>query len=288
MRIGEFLSSATIILAAMAVAVLIEVAVPLVRRSLPHRGRTRANLGLTAVTLLFNWALTSLAALIALGLALDGWAPMSVLGLPFIVQLVIGIVVLDCFFGYLAHRALHMSSVLWRVHRVHHSDRFVDVTTTYRTHPIEVAWRFLFMIIPVWLLGIPAGAVVIYRLVSAINGTLEHANIRVWAPLDRALSLVFVTPNAHKVHHSRAQSETDSNYGNIFSIYDRVLGTFTSTERGLAVVYGLEDIDLGRHQSLAILLSMPFRDLTPAPPVRAGRLPAVPNGLTSALDTQPR
>jgi len=288
MSIGEFLSSVSIILAAMALAVLIEVAVPLVRRSPRHQGRTRANLGLTAVTLLFNWALTSLAALLALGLALDGWAPMSGIGLPFAVQLVIGIVVLDCFFGYLAHRALHMSSALWRVHRVHHSDRFVDVTTTYRTHPIEVAWRFVFMIVPVWLLGIPAGAVVVYRLVSAINGTLEHANIRLWAPLDRALSLVLVTPNAHKVHHSRAQHETDSNFGNIFSIYDRVLRTFTPTDRGLAVVYGLDDIDLRGGQSLAILLSMPFRDGAPAPPVRAGRLEPVTSGLTTALDTQPR
>ena len=258
MSAQEFLLTAAVIVTAMALAASIEVAVPL-RRSPTGDGRTGANLGLTAVTLLFNWGLTSLAALLALALTLDGWAPMRALGLPFAVQLAIGIVVLDFFFGYLAHRALHGSALLWRVHRVHHSDPFVDVTTTYRTHPLEVAWRFLFMIVPIWIMGIPASAVVVYRLVSAINGTLEHANIRLWRPLDRTLSFVLVTPNAHKVHHSRVQRETDSNYGNIFSIYDRALRTYTPTDRGLSVVYGLDDVDFRAEHSLVMLLSMPMR-----------------------------
>jgi sterol desaturase/sphingolipid hydroxylase (fatty acid hydroxylase superfamily) len=77
---------------------------------------------------------------------------------------VLGIVLLDFSVGYLSHRTLHMSSWLWRFHRVHHCDDFVDVTTTYRTHPVETACRFLFSVGPVWLIGIPAQAVVIQRL----------------------------------------------------------------------------------------------------------------------------
>jgi len=114
---------------------------------------------------------------------------------------------------------------MWRFHQIHHSDPFVDVTTTYRTHPVETVWRFLFAIVPVWVLGVPAQAVVIQRLLQATNGILEHANVRLWAPLDRWLSLVWVTPNVHKIHHSRAIEETNSNYANLVTIYDRLLGT---------------------------------------------------------------
>jgi sterol desaturase/sphingolipid hydroxylase (fatty acid hydroxylase superfamily) len=99
---------------------------------------------------------------------------------------------------------------------------------------------------------------VIHRLLSAINGILEHANLRVWPPLDRALSWVWVTPHMHKVHHSRACVETDSNYGNILSIFDRVLRTFTVTDRAFAVRYGLDDVDPVRATSLTELLAMPF------------------------------
>jgi sterol desaturase/sphingolipid hydroxylase (fatty acid hydroxylase superfamily) len=115
--------------------------------------------------------------------------------------------------------------------------------TTYRTHPVETAWRFLFVFVPVWLLGIPALAVVIQRLVSAANGILEHSNTRLWGPLDRVLSLLWVTPNVHKIHHSRDMAETNSNYGNVLTIYDRMLGTFTSSNRAESVVYGLDETD---------------------------------------------
>jgi hypothetical protein len=86
---------------------------------------------------------------------------------------------------------------------------------TYRTHPVETLWRFFFAVVPIWLIAIPAQAVVIQRLLQATNGILEHANIRLWPPLDRVLSLVWLTPNVHKIHHSRAIHETNSNYANL-------------------------------------------------------------------------
>ena len=150
---------------------------------------------------------------------------------------------LDFSVGYLSHRTMHMWPAMWRFHQIHHSDPFVDVTTTYRTHPVETVWRFLFAIVPVWLLGIPAQAVVIQRLLQATNGVIEHANIRLWAPLDRVLSLVWVTPNVHKIHHSREVSETNSNYANLLTLYDRLLGTYTPAERAASVVYGLDEAE---------------------------------------------
>jgi sterol desaturase/sphingolipid hydroxylase (fatty acid hydroxylase superfamily) len=100
--------------------------------------------------------------------------------------------------------------------------------------------------------------VVIQRLLQATNGVLQHANIRLWRPVDRVLSLVWVTPDAHKIHHSRDVAETNSNYGNVLSIYDRLLGTFTPTERAVNVTYGLDDEPAGA-RSFRSLLSMPFR-----------------------------
>jgi sterol desaturase/sphingolipid hydroxylase (fatty acid hydroxylase superfamily) len=253
----ELLTSLAVVVAILGLGALIELGLPLCTRT-TERGRGLANLGLTALTLAINFGLTAAAALVALNRSPPGTGVMAWLGLPRIMELVASIIVLDFFFGYVAHRAMHLSPTLWRVHRVHHSDPFVDVTTTYRTHPLEVLWRFTFMMLPVWTLGIPAAAVVIYRLLSALNGTLEHANIRSWAPFDSNLSLIWVTPNMHKVHHSRSQPQTDSNYGNILSVYDRVLGTFTPTELASSVVYGLDE-DLSRSASLRALLSLPFK-----------------------------
>src|SRR5262249_13863558 len=133
-----------------------------------------------------------------------------------------------------------------------------DVTTTYRTHPVETVWRFLFAIVPVWILGISPAAVVIQRLLQATNGVIEHANIRLWAPLDRVLSVFWVTPNVHTIHHSRQLTEANSNYVNILTVYDRLLGTYTPAERAHSVIYGLDDVDPVRTGSLPGLLSMPF------------------------------
>jgi len=281
MTAREFLTNVAIISTLMAVGALIEIVVPLWSGGFGTRGRRAANLGLTAVVFLLNWSLSSATAILALALSLQPplWA--RGLGLPMAVQIVAGVVILDFSAGYLSHRALHAFPILWRFHRVHHSDDFVDVTTTYRTHPVETVWRYLFVFVPVWAIGIPAPAVVIQRLVSAANGILEHGNIRLWRPVDRVLSLFWVTPNVHKIHHSREFSETNSNYGNVLTIYDRVLGTFTSSDRAESVVYGLDAADPARLGSFGGLLTMPFQ------PERAGSLTQKSGSRPAFTDNMP-
>jgi sterol desaturase/sphingolipid hydroxylase (fatty acid hydroxylase superfamily) len=257
MTAREFLTNVTIILSVMAVGALIETAVPMFAAADWKRRRRSANLGLTVIGFFVNWLLSSIAALAALALRPAGL--MAQLHLSNWVQVVAGIFVLDFSVGYLSHRTMHMWPPMWRFHEIHHSDDFVDVTTTYRTHPVETGWRFLFAIVPIWLIGIPAQAVLIQRLLQATNGILGHANIRLWRPLDRALSLVFVTPNVHKVHHSRLISETNSNYANLTTLYDRLLGTYTPADRARTVVYGLDDADPATIASFSGLLAQPFR-----------------------------
>src|SRR5262245_58673285 len=261
MSARDFLTNVTIILSVMAIGALLETAVPMALAKPWKGGRRAANLGLTAVAFLANWLLAALAAVLALKLRPAGL--LAQFGWPGWLELVIGVLALDFSAGYLSHRTMHMWPAMWRFHQIHHSDPFVDVTQTYRTHPVEPVWRFLFAIVPVWLFGIPAQAVMIQRLLQATNGVIEHANIRLWAPLDRVLSLVWVTPNVHKIHHSRDIGETNSNYANLVTIYDRLLGTYTPTDRADSVIYGLGDADPLRAASFTGLLAVPLRQPTP-------------------------
>ena len=173
MTARDFLTNVAVILTVMAGGALLETLVPMFAARPWTQGRRMANLGLTALSFGSNWLLASLAALAALTLRPAGL--LAQLGWPLWIEIVFSIVVLDFSVGYLSHRTMHMWPAMWRFHQIHHSDPFVDVTTTYRTHPVETVWRFLFAIVPVWLLGIPAQAVVIQRLLQATNGVIEHA-----------------------------------------------------------------------------------------------------------------
>jgi sterol desaturase/sphingolipid hydroxylase (fatty acid hydroxylase superfamily) len=274
MSVRDFLNTVGVIVVVMAIGALIETVVPMFVASASNHGRRAANLWLTTTSFLSNWLLASAAAIAALTLRPEGL--MARLQWPVWLQIVTGIVVLDFSVGYLSHRTMHMWPAMWRFHQVHHSDDFVDVTTTYRTHPVETVWRFLFTIVPVWVLGLPAQAVVVQRLLQATNGVIEHANIRLWPPLDRVLSLIWVTPNVHKIHHSRDVSETNSNYANLLTIYDRLLRTYTPAERAHSVVYGLDEAEQLAAGSYPTLLALPFRaaERTPNAPDTKVRIEA--------------
>ena len=255
MSTREFLTNVTFIVSVMAVGALLEIVIPFFA-SKRDVDRRRANLAFTGLSFLMNWALSSIAAVLALSLRPAGL--MSVTAWSPTLRIVLGVILLDFSVGYLSHRTLHMSSWLWRFHRIHHCDDFVDVTTTYRTHPVETVWRFLFSVVPVWVVGLPAQAVLIQRLLQISFGIVEHSNIRLPRAVDRVLSVVLVTPNLHKVHHSRLITETNSNYANVLTLWDRLLGTFTSSERAYSVVYGLDDADPAQMASFPALLAMPF------------------------------
>jgi sterol desaturase/sphingolipid hydroxylase (fatty acid hydroxylase superfamily) len=172
-------------------------------------------------------------------------------------MLVFGVAALD-FFGYWSHRLLHQSWLGRQFHRVHHSESAVDVTTAFRQHPGETVWRILWQLAAVVLFGLPLWVVVIYLTVSGLNAQLEHANIRLGDRVDLLLRLFVVTPNMHKAHHSRIQKETDTNYSNIFSIWDRLCGTYTPQVDFGELRYGLDGFDDVGKQSVGGLLKMPF------------------------------
>jgi sterol desaturase/sphingolipid hydroxylase (fatty acid hydroxylase superfamily) len=257
MDVQHFAANVAAVLVVMALLGFVEAAVPL---AIPPAGRRRhgsVNLRLTLLTVAVTGAVTAAAAALTVALAIHASGWMTRVGVPFAVQLVVGVAVLDFGYGYAAHRAMHWSPLLSRVHRVHHSDAFVDVTTSFRTHPLESLWRSCFVAVPVWLLGIPPEAVALHRLLSTLNALFEHANVRVPAALDRQVSWAWVTPDMHKRHHSRDPRETDTNYGNLLSIFDRWLATFTPAAP-TPPVYGLDDADEATCTKLSALLRAPF------------------------------
>ena len=235
----------------------IEALAPLYRYEKHRVRRALPNIGLTLLLIFTNFAL-SLATTAAASFVINRrigllflFAKPSWLGALF------GIMALDLF-TYFAHVLIHKTSLGWRFHRVHHSDREVNVTTAFRQHPGETVWRILWYVLAIATFGIPLCVVVLYLVVSTLNAQLEHTNVRLFAPVDRLLRLFFVTPNMHKVHHSREQTETDSNYSNIFSIWDRMFGTYTATVDFRRLHYGLDGFDDCEKQTLPALLKLPF------------------------------
>jgi len=248
------LSTAACIVAAMALVAVIETAVPLRARGRWNRRHLAPNLALTFITFVTN-AIFNAAIVLMLR---SGGGLLRAYALPPLVEVVAVVLTLD-FATYVAHVSMHASPVLWRFHRVHHADPAVDVTTSIRQHPGEGVIRYAFMATAAFALGASPGAFAVYRLWSALQAPLEHANVRVPRRLDSLLSCVIVTPNMHKVHHSRRRQETNTNYGNILSLFDRLFSTFTPSRRGVSVDYGLDGFDHDAVQSTAGLLAMPFR-----------------------------
>jgi sterol desaturase/sphingolipid hydroxylase (fatty acid hydroxylase superfamily) len=261
MDLGTLIGRLAPVLAALALAIVIETLIPLRQQSRRLHGRLATNVALLVITLSLGMGLNFMLAIGAAYVAESGLGLLQLLGAGTIASFIVTILALDGA-TYFVHRLMHQTPVLWRVHLVHHIDASVDATTAFRQHPVEGLLRFSFVAGTAWILGAPAVAVVVYRLLGALNSAVEHANIRVPQWLDRVLVTVWVTPHMHKVHHSRERSETDSNYANLFSFFDRLFGSYAASSRGTSVAYGIEGYDGPEHQPLAAVLWLPFRRST--------------------------
>ena len=156
-----------------------------------------------------------------------------------LVSVILGLLVLDLIGAYLPHLVQHKVKLLWYIHIVHHTDHNVDTTTANRHHPFESVVRFIFTFIGIFISGAPIGLVLMYQSISVIASQFNHANIQISDRLDKILSYVIVSPNMHKVHHHYVMPYTDSNYGNIFSFWDRLFGTHKHLDPS-KIVYGVD------------------------------------------------
>jgi len=179
--------------------------------------------------------------------------------MPLWLYVILGVLFLDFFGAYLPHFVEHKVKPLWMIHLVHHTDHNVDTTTANRHHPLESFIRFFFTLFGVFAVGAPIGLVMLYQTLSVIATQFSHANIKLPNKVDHALSYFLVSPNMHKVHHHYVMPYTDSNYGNIFSIWDRLLGTYMELDKE-KIVYGVDVFpDEVENGNLWSLLKQPFQ-----------------------------
>ncbi len=235
-------------------------------RSQSRARRWPTNIAIVVIDQLVARALALGLPLLAVGAALDaaanGWGLFNATSWPVWIEVIAAILILD-FAIWFQHLIFHIVPMFWRLHRVHHADRDIDVTTALRFHPIEIALSMLIKIGVVYLIGAPALAVILFEII--LNGTamFNHANMRLPAGLDRWLRLVLVTPDMHRVHHSTIRSEHNSNYGFALSIWDRLFRTYTAQPKGGhdGMTIGLERWQDDRPAKLGWMLKFPFDKL---------------------------
>jgi sterol desaturase/sphingolipid hydroxylase (fatty acid hydroxylase superfamily) len=199
---------------------------------------------------------------VAVGAAVDArdTGLLQWLALPAWAQILTGVVLLDLAI-YWQHRVFHRVPLLWRLHRMHHSDTAFEVSTAIRFHPLEIALSMLIKIGVVAALGVPAVGVLLFEILLNATALFSHADLRLPRALDRAVRSVLVTPDMHRIHHSVVVAETNSNYGFCLSLWDRLFASYlahpASDDRLMPI--GIERFRNAREQSWWQLLGQPFR-----------------------------
>ncbi len=238
---------------------LLEYAVPLLRMHYNKLRHAGINVFFTITTLIVNVML----AFILLKASL--WTEAHRFGLLYLVQLpswlfmAAGLLLMDLIGAYTVHYVEHKVRWMWRFHLIHHADHQIDTTSANRHHPGESIFRFVFTTIATLIIGAPFWIIMLYQSCSVVLSQFNHANIKLPPALDKILSFIIVSPNMHKVHHHFVQPYTDSNYGNIFSVWDRLFGTFKTLDPS-SLHYGI-DTHLRPEESDRIgnLLVIPFQ-----------------------------
>ena len=236
---------------------LVEGGIPLFRFGYNKWKHAGLNLFFTLTTIIINFAFATLIVRASDWSIQHEWGLLPWLGLSGWAQLIVGLLLLDLVGAYFIHWIEHKIKVLWKFHMVHHADTHVDTTTGNRHHPGESVVRAVFAIIAVLVLGTPMWMVMVYQSLSVVLTQFNHANINIPKWFDQSFGYIIVSPNMHRIHHHITRPQTDSNYGNIFSFWDRLFGTYNYTPMN-EIVYGLDVLDNSKDESLAYQLKAPF------------------------------
>lgn len=240
---------------------IIENAFPLFNFSYKKWQHAGINFFLTLTTIIVNFSLAFIL------LKTSDWTITNNFGvlqwlppMPLWLYAIIGLLLLDLIGAYLVHLVEHKVKFLWRFHLIHHTDTWVDTTSGNRHHPGESVIRFIFTTLGVLIVGAPMWMVFMYQTISVVSTQFTHANISLPKKLDAFLSYFIVSPNMHKVHHHYKLPYTDSNYGNIFSVWDRLFGTFMYLPKE-EIVYGIDTyMEAEDNNKLNNLLKIPFKN----------------------------
>lgn len=237
---------------------LIESAVPLFANTYGKWKHAGINFFFTLTTIVVNFVLAFILVATSDWVVAADFGLLQWLNTPLWVTLLLGLPLLDLIGAYAAHWTEHRIPLLWRFHLIHHTDQHIDTTSANRHHPGESVIRFVFTTVAVLLVGAPIWLVFLYQSMSVVLSQFNHANIVVPKWLNRLLDPIFVTPDMHRVHHHYRMPYTDTNFGNIFSFWDRVFGTYVAVDNR-KLVYGVDThMDVADHSHIGELLKSPF------------------------------
>lgn len=236
---------------------IMEGAVPLAKLNYNKWKHTGVNMFFLASDLLINVLFTAVTAGVYVWVMENNIGFLNMVSLPLVVELILAVMFLDLVAQWFAHYLLHKVKWMWKFHLVHHSDTKVDATTGTRHHPGDYFIREVFSLLAVVIFGIPLGFYLFYRIATVFFTYLTHANIELPSWLDRSLSWIFITPNMHKFHHHFERPWTDSNYGNIFSFWDRLFGTLVYDDPK-KIKYGVDVLSDDLDENIGYQLKVPF------------------------------
>ena len=243
---------------------MLEGAIPLVRMRYHKVRHAGLNIFFTATTIIVNFAF---ATLIVKASAYGSGHKVGLLylfSMPMWLFTLVGLMLLDLISAWFIHWLEHQIKWMWKFHLIHHADTWVDATTANRHHPGESFFRAVFTLMAVVVTGAPLWLVFFYQSLSVLLSQFNHANISLPKWLDRSIAWIIVSPDMHKVHHHHAQPLTDTNYGNIFSIWDRLFGTFVYVEDTSTLHYGIDTYpEEKENNKMGPLLKMPFGEYRP-------------------------
>jgi sterol desaturase/sphingolipid hydroxylase (fatty acid hydroxylase superfamily) len=239
-----------------------EVFVPRRARPVPRKGRWPANIGIVVLnTALVRVLFPTAAVGVALSAQTHGWGLFNRYPVASWAAMLGGVILLDLII-YLQHVVFHAVPALWRLHRVHHADLDIDVTTGARFHPIEIVLSMLIKFAAIAALGVTPAAVVLFEVLLNATSMFNHANVRIPPAIEPALRWLVVTPDMHRVHHSIERDETNSNFGFNLPLWDRLFGTYKAQPAAghERMVIGIPEHREEREvDRLLGMLALPFR-----------------------------
>ena len=250
-----------------------EVFAPRRQQTIGRWRRWPANLGIVVLdSVLVRLIFPTAAVGVALFAETHGWGLLHALKVPGWFALVASMLLLDLAI-YLQHVMLHAVPLLWRLHRMHHTDLEFDLTTGARFHPLEILLSLVIKLGVIVALGAPAVAVLAFEVVLNVTSMFNHGNVRLPQRLDRVLRRLLVTPDMHRVHHSWHPDETNSNFGFNLSWWDRIFGTYRAQPRDghTGMTIGINQFRDPRELRLDRMLWQPMRGPVDSYPINSDR-----------------
>lgn len=239
---------------------LIEGLIPLRKKGDGTYRHAGINLFFTLTTAIANLSFAFLIVMASDYMVSQQLGLLYILDMSLLWKLILAMLLMDLVGAYLVHWTEHKVHWMWKFHIIHHSDTTIDTTSALRHHPGESVFRALFTLLAVLLTGAPIWMIMVYQSMSALLSQFNHASISLPAWLDRPLRWIIITPGMHHVHHHESLPYTDANYGNIFSFWDRLFGTYLELAPE-EIKYGL-DLFNKREGHLGDLLNLPFNGHT--------------------------